>query len=196
MNHPEHMSISSGFVWSQIFGVLALLFDVIKFTRSGRAALILWGIPAGWSMVASQYCLGQPQGAVFQAMASLEGLLQAALGRDAHWHRGARFLVAGCFAGLGFFIYAPSARWWTWLPVGSYGFASLGKIFHDPRTIRMVWLFSSACTVSYAMVYHNVAMILQQMVVVSLTLWHLSRHHSGPVPPVIPSAPQIDGERT
>lgn len=165
---------------SQLFGGLALLFDIVKFTRTKRSALLLWGIPAGWSMVASQYFLGQSQGAVFQAMASLESILQTITGQDSRKHRYRRIVIAVVFGGLGFWIYAPTAAWWTWLPVGTYIFASLGKLFYRPWLIRIIWLVSSSFIVAYSIIYHNWAIILQQTVVMSLSvlfLWKTYQNH-------------------
>lgn len=167
------------FFWiSQFFGVLALLFDIIKFTRTKRRSLILWGIPAGWSMVASQYLLGQGQGAVFQAMASLESLLQSAAGQDSRQHRYTRILMAIVFGAIGFLLLAPTHLWWTWLPVGTYIFASLGKMFYRPWLIRLVWLGSSSCISVYSIIYGNWAIVLQQAVVISLSLWFLYQAYS------------------
>lgn len=158
---------------SQVFGGLALILDVVKFTRTKRSALILWGIPAGWSMVASQYFLGQDQGAVFQAMASLESLLQSLTGKDNREHRLRRMGIALVFGGMGFWIYAPTAIWWTWLPVGTYIFASLGKLFYRPWLIRLVWLASSSFIMAYSIICGNWAIVLQQFVVMNLTLLFL-----------------------
>ncbi|WP_031570685.1 YgjV family protein [Acidithiobacillus thiooxidans] len=160
---------------SQLFGSLALLFDVIKFTRTKRSALILWGIPAGWSMVASQYFLGQAQGAVFQAMASLESILQTITGQDSRGHRRRRVAIALIFGSLGFWIYAPTAVWWTWFPVGTYIFSSLGKLFYRPWLIRMVWLASSSFITAYSVICGNWSIVLQQMVVISLSIFFLWR---------------------
>lgn len=164
---------------SQFFGGLAVLFDIVKFTRKNRASLLLWGIPAGWSMVASQLCLGEPQGTVFQAMSSLETLLQVFSGQNTAAHRRRRIGLFLLFGGMGFWIYAPSALWWTWLPVGAYAFGSLGKVFHRTWLIRSVWLLSSACTFAYACEYGNWAMATQQVVVVGLTLAMLVRDWRG-----------------
>lgn len=161
------------FLLAQIFGGLALAFDVVKFTRKNRGPLILWGIPAGWSMIASQYFMGQDQGAAFQAMASIESLLQSLSGKDNRQHHWQRILIALFFGSLGFFIYAPTQDWWTWLPVGSYIFASLGKLFYQPWLIRIVWLCSSACTLAYSVIYGNWSIVIQQIVVVSLTIHFL-----------------------
>lgn len=158
---------------SQLFGVLALLFDLVKFTRKNRRSLILWGLPAGWSMVASQYFLGQAQGAVFQAMASLESILQSLSGQDSRRHRTQRIVIAVIFGGLGFWLYSPTTIWWTWLPVGTYVFASLGKLFYRPWLIRLVWLGSSSFTIAYSSIYGNWAIVAQQMVVMSISVYFI-----------------------
>lgn len=167
-------------VWvSQGFGALAIIFDAIKFTRSKRRALILWGIPAGWSMVFSQYFMGQEQGAAFQGVSSLESLIQSAIGQDNHQHRSWRIFWMILFCGAGFALKAPTSLWWTWLPVGSYGFASLGKVFYRPWVIRLVWLCSSACTLTYSALYGNITIVLQQIMVMTLTLWFLWKTYHG-----------------
>jgi len=167
--------VESSFWISQCFGALAILFDLLKFTRKTRTALILWGIPAGWSMVASQYFLGQGQGATFQAMSSLETLLQAWFGRNNWSHRWFRLVTASTFAGIGFLVYAPTSVWFTWLPVGAYFFGTAGKIFHNPLRIRAVWLVSSSCIFWYAAIYHNWTIMLQQILVVTLSLAFIYR---------------------
>lgn len=163
---------SSVYFWiAQCFGCAALIFDVVKFTRKSRRYLLLWGIPAGWSMVASQYWMGQYQGASFQAMSSADTLLQSLFGLNTYRHRLIRIALATLFCVGGFALYSPTVVWWTWLPVGSYLFAVLGKIFHHPIHIRSVWLLSSTCTLIYAGVYGNWSIIVQQIVVMSLTMW-------------------------
>lgn len=126
-------------------------------------------------MVASQYFLGQSQGAVFQAMASLESILQTITGRDSREHRQRRVAIALVFGSLGFWIYAPTAVWWTWLPVGTYIFSSLGKLFYRPWLIRTVWLASSGFTTTYSAICGNWAIVGQQMVVISLSVLFLWR---------------------
>ena len=158
---------------SQCFGGLAIFFDAVKFSRRNRGALLLWGIPAGWSMVASQYLLGQGQGATFQAMSSMETLLQAGMGKNHPWHWRFRLVTATVFGAMGFWILSPTPVWFTWLPVGAYLFGTMGKIFHNPIHIRVVWIFSSACILWYSLIYGNVTMILQQIMVLSLTAWVL-----------------------
>jgi len=160
---------------SQCFGGLAIFFDAVKFSRKSRSALLLWGIPAGWSMVASQVLLGQGQGATFQAMSSMETLLQAGFGKNHPWHWRFRLVTATVFGVVGFWILAPTPTWFTWLPVGAYLFGTLGKVFHHPIHIRIVWIFSSTCILWYSSIYENIAIVLQQILVLSMTAWALAK---------------------
>lgn len=167
----------SDFWASQLFGLLAIAFDIIKFTRTKRAHLILWGLPAGWSMVASQYFLGQYQGAAFQVVSSLDSITQSMLGLDNRQHRVLRIIVGILFGSIGFCLYAPTTVWWTWIPVGSYLFAVAGKVFYNTVTIRTVWIASSTCTITYSAICSNWSIVIQQIIVISLTVWFLLKHY-------------------
>jgi hypothetical protein len=166
------------FIFAQIFGILALIFDIVKFTRKERSHLLLWGLPASWSMIASQFLMGQFQGAVFQLMQNVETVLQVFIGKDNPLHNRFRPLIALVFGITAYFICAPTEYWVTWLPVGVYAFSSIGKAFHDPIKIRIVWLFSSFCTLIYCYFYQNWSLVAQQSVIIPLSSYFIYKHYN------------------
>jgi hypothetical protein len=165
--------VSIDYVVAQLFGIAALLFDIVKFTRKQRSHLLIWGIPASWSMITSQYFMGQLQGAAFQSMQSVETILQVFIGNNSPLHNTFRPLIALVFGIAAYFICAPTAYWVTWLPVGIYVFSSIGKAFHNPIKIRIVWLFSSLCTLVYCYFYSNWALVVQQLVIIPISVYYI-----------------------
>lgn len=166
------------FVIAQIFGITALLFDIIKFTRTKRHHLLLWGLPASWSMIISQFFMGQLQGATFQLMQNIETILQVFIGKNNPLHNSFRPLIALIFGIIAYIICSPTIYWVTWLPVGIYIFSSIGKAFHNPIKIRIVWLMSSTCILIYCYFYHNWSLVIQQSVIIPISLYFIYKHYN------------------
>lgn len=156
------------FAISQVFGLAALVLNVIRFTRTSRKSVLLWGPPVSLSSVVSQLADRQVQGAAMSCVSMVTATLQAHLPLpQQRWWRRALFALA---VAVGVAIAPPSTEWVTAIPLVFFFISRWGEALHSELRMRSVWLLGSVLRIVYFALYSNYMLVASETLVFVLSL--------------------------
>ncbi|MBU2723418.1 YgjV family protein [Acidithiobacillus ferridurans] len=153
---------------SQFFGILAIVANIVKFTRHGRRRIILWGLPVSVFFALSQFFLGEAQGAAVSLIGFLSGFLNLELNRPDQFRlrfgiSSAAILMAVTFVPPIFTV------WTTFLPFAVFVIARIGQMTHSELRMRSIWLIGTVLWLIYFVATGNYALIASEVLVLFLT---------------------------
>ncbi len=165
------MITSIGFLCSQLFGVLAIGFNIVKFTRKSRRNIILWGLPVSILFALSNLSLAAWQGAAMSGVGFVLGLLNLELNRPDQWKQ--RVIWGMLAVAVGICIAPPTSHIITTLPLAVFIIARLGQMTHSELRMRSVWIVGTLTWIVYFSYYHNYALVLSEIIVLTLTSYRI-----------------------
>lgn len=153
----EHMTYS--FVFSQVFGLIGLIFAIFRFIQQDRKKLLLLAVPAGVSNVASMFLNQQYQGLSVGLASIISPFLQSLIHENTQKNKQLRLIIGVFFGIVGFFLYKPTSNIITWFPILGYSNSRYAETLEDVQKMRKFWLASQVIWGIYQIYSKNYIMV-------------------------------------
>ncbi|MHB1665957.1 MAG: YgjV family protein [Thiomonas sp.] len=160
----------SPFLWSQVFGALCFVLDLIRFLQTSRTKILIWGVPIGISLIVTQMLNNQYQGAAMSLASMTSSLSQAPFSLDTQRHQQIRLSLGLIFGAIGVWLSPPGILWISWLPLAGYLVGRIGELTHDFIRMRTVWLVSTIIFMSYHFLMRNWMTGLTEVLVLGMSI--------------------------
>ena len=168
--------MSYSFIFSQIFGLMGLLFAIFRFTQKDRKKLLLFAVPAGFCNVLSMFFNHQYQGLSVGLASMISPLIQSFIHENTQKNKQLRLMIGDFFGIIGFFLYRPTTNIITWLPIIGYSNSRYAETLEDVKKMRKFWLISQIIWGIYQIYSKNYIMIFGEIIIIYINLKNIGFH--------------------
>lgn len=98
------------FIFSQIFGLIGLVFAILRFTQKERKKLLLFAVPAGVNDILSMLLNHQYQGLIVGIASVISPFIQSLIHGNNKKTKIIRLMIGFLFGFIGFILYLPTNK--------------------------------------------------------------------------------------
>jgi hypothetical protein len=161
------------FIFSQIFGLIGLVFAILRFTQKERKKLLLFAVPAGVNNILSMFLNHQYQGLSVGIASIISPVIQSFIHENNQKTKIIRLIIGFGFGFIGFILYRPTNSIITWLPILGYTNSRFAETLEDVQKMRKFWLISQCLWGIYQIFSKNWIMVLGEFIIIYINLKNL-----------------------